>query len=123
MIRRPPRSTLFPYTTLFRSAAEESSHSNKKGQNQANCGRDGAGVFGTANRGDNKRYHPEYREPSHRDFLTVTRCIAASSTSTAAAFQQARRERSSVKPFRGPRTVTAIRPAWKYRWARDWSSS
>src|SRR5256885_10071174 len=24
MIRRPPRSTLFPYTTLFRSAAEES---------------------------------------------------------------------------------------------------
>src|SRR2546430_10515986 len=24
MIRRPPRSTLFPYTTLFRSAAEQS---------------------------------------------------------------------------------------------------
>src|SRR2546430_4938628 len=24
MIRRPPRSTLFPYTTLFRSLAEES---------------------------------------------------------------------------------------------------
>src|SRR5215467_15878728 len=24
MIRRPPRSTLFPYTTLFRSAAEAS---------------------------------------------------------------------------------------------------
>src|SRR6266568_979815 len=24
MIRRPPRSTLFPYTTLFRSAADES---------------------------------------------------------------------------------------------------
>src|SRR2546430_11521060 len=24
MIRRPPRSTLFPYTTLFRSAAHES---------------------------------------------------------------------------------------------------
>src|SRR3712207_7441099 len=23
MIRRPPRSTLFPYTTLFRSAADE----------------------------------------------------------------------------------------------------
>ena len=23
MIRRPPRSTLFPYTTLFRSTAEE----------------------------------------------------------------------------------------------------
>src|SRR3989442_10959740 len=26
MIRRPPRSTLFPYTTLFRSAYENSLH-------------------------------------------------------------------------------------------------
>src|SRR5260370_26508998 len=26
MIRRPPRSTLFPYTTLFRSAPEEAVH-------------------------------------------------------------------------------------------------
>src|SRR5437762_9635144 len=26
MIRRPPRSTLFPYTTLFRSCKEESFH-------------------------------------------------------------------------------------------------
>src|SRR2546430_3103774 len=26
MIRRPPRSTLFPYTTLFRSPAHEASH-------------------------------------------------------------------------------------------------
>src|SRR3712207_9508541 len=26
MIRRPPRSTLFPYTTLFRSHEEEESH-------------------------------------------------------------------------------------------------
>src|SRR3712207_8678332 len=26
MIRRPPRSTLFPYTTLFRSAMNESSN-------------------------------------------------------------------------------------------------
>src|SRR2546430_5109570 len=26
MIRRPPRSTLFPYTTLFRSASIASSH-------------------------------------------------------------------------------------------------
>src|SRR3954449_4909813 len=27
MIRRPPRSTLFPYTTLFRSTSELQSHS------------------------------------------------------------------------------------------------
>src|SRR2546430_9682693 len=26
MIRRPPRSTLFPYTTLFRSAREQHEH-------------------------------------------------------------------------------------------------
>src|SRR5256885_12557525 len=26
MIRRPPRSTLFPYTTLFRSRTEEAQH-------------------------------------------------------------------------------------------------
>src|SRR3712207_7292120 len=26
MIRRPPRSTLFPYTTLFRSDAEDADH-------------------------------------------------------------------------------------------------
>src|SRR2546426_6295303 len=26
MIRRPPRSTLFPYTTLFRSLGEDESH-------------------------------------------------------------------------------------------------
>src|SRR2546429_2351797 len=26
MIRRPPRSTLFPYTTLFRSAGDMNSH-------------------------------------------------------------------------------------------------
>src|SRR5689334_24666585 len=26
MIRRPPRSTLFPYTTLFRSAVQERPH-------------------------------------------------------------------------------------------------
>src|SRR2546430_10507939 len=31
MIRRPPRSTLFPYTTLFRSATKEIQYLNAKG--------------------------------------------------------------------------------------------
>src|SRR5438034_3596161 len=38
MIRRPPRSTLFPYTTLFRSGAELAEHARIKagiGQRQA----------------------------------------------------------------------------------------
>src|SRR3989454_7678627 len=31
MIRRPPRSTLFPYTTLFRSHAEPEQHAQRHG--------------------------------------------------------------------------------------------
>src|SRR3712207_8032805 len=41
MIRRPPRSTLFPYTTLFRSndAREEARHARARpGQAQADAG-------------------------------------------------------------------------------------
>src|SRR3712207_7288474 len=34
MIRRPPRSTLFPYTTLFRSAAERIGQGNGVGVHQ-----------------------------------------------------------------------------------------
>src|SRR5256885_3641242 len=30
MIRRPPRSTLFPYTTLFRSVADSGNHAIRK---------------------------------------------------------------------------------------------
>src|SRR5438445_5831486 len=45
MIRRPPRSTLFPYTTLFRSRIEEQFRnarvaSNGKPRSQAACERD-----------------------------------------------------------------------------------
>src|SRR5258708_7846776 len=40
MIRRPPRSTLFPYTTLFRSIASYSGDSNNNGVSGA-CGDDG----------------------------------------------------------------------------------
>src|SRR5258708_21357215 len=32
MIRRPPRSTLFPYTTLFRSAASDITYAGANGQ-------------------------------------------------------------------------------------------
>src|SRR3712207_8420759 len=32
MIRRPPRSTLFPYTTLFRSSWPETEHARSPGQ-------------------------------------------------------------------------------------------
>src|SRR2546422_7712715 len=32
MIRRPPRSTLFPYTTLFRSPANRAGHAGRAGK-------------------------------------------------------------------------------------------
>src|SRR5687768_17784198 len=35
MIRRPPRSTLFPYTTLFRSRAEQEYGRDRGGGNRA----------------------------------------------------------------------------------------
>src|SRR5690348_17893139 len=41
MIRRPPRSTLFPYTTLFRSAAAAAGRSH---QHHAALGGDGDGL-------------------------------------------------------------------------------
>src|SRR3712207_3501514 len=41
MIRRPPRSTLFPYTTLFRSARGYGNvvYVDKKNKNELHCGR------------------------------------------------------------------------------------
>src|SRR5690349_24041058 len=38
MIRRPPRSTLFPYTTLFRSDAREASAREYDGSNAVGAG-------------------------------------------------------------------------------------
>src|SRR2546426_2310325 len=37
MIRRPPRSTLFPYTTLFRSGIKHSSAGSTSGANAPGC--------------------------------------------------------------------------------------
>jgi len=34
-------------------------------QQETNSGRGGASVYGTGNRGNDKRHHPEYRKPSH----------------------------------------------------------
>src|SRR6267154_4718782 len=48
MIRRPPRSTLFPYTTLFRSAAEAAEISRLRGAR----GDDEIGVLGLARDGE-----------------------------------------------------------------------
>src|SRR3712207_8848041 len=38
MIRRPPRSTLFPYTTLFRSDVQGDGHGERRGDQQGEHG-------------------------------------------------------------------------------------
>src|SRR3712207_7975671 len=43
MIRRPPRSTLFPYTTLFRSPADAEGAGRRGGAGPAGDGGDAAG--------------------------------------------------------------------------------
>src|SRR2546427_2799567 len=49
MIRRPPRSTLFPYTTLFRSGgnrSDERSHARRRCAGGADAVRQWAGICG-----------------------------------------------------------------------------
>src|SRR5438034_8014214 len=41
MLRRPPRSTLFPYTTLFRSVTARELAGMKRGVRLVNCARGG----------------------------------------------------------------------------------
>src|SRR3712207_6884421 len=58
MIRRPPRSTLFPYTTLFRSAGDRAEHGggvgdgpyDRAGHVEARRERQDAGAAGQAER-------------------------------------------------------------------------
>src|SRR3989449_1723704 len=54
MIRRPPRSTLFPYTTLFRSAVARAHHVARRKVQQA-------GVVGGANKIEQVRYAGDVR--------------------------------------------------------------
>src|SRR5687768_17767649 len=67
MIRRPPRSTLFPYTTLFRSppdpgrAGPEISAVGRPG------GRHGGRVLGAVHRPGEGRHAPRRRSPSGED--------------------------------------------------------
>src|SRR2546430_17098281 len=44
MIRRPPRSTLFPYTTLFRSQHEQRERAAEDGDERSADGEDSAGA-------------------------------------------------------------------------------
>src|SRR3712207_7133437 len=49
MIRRPPRSTLFPYTTLFRSPMESAKDHKKVYNNEEGPNTGGMGTFSPSN--------------------------------------------------------------------------
>src|SRR2546425_8807516 len=54
MIRRPPRSTLFPYTTLFRSRAVEAERA-RGGRGDARARREGRGGTAGGERASDER--------------------------------------------------------------------
>src|SRR5258708_18442849 len=58
MIRRPPRSTLFPYTTLFRSLPVRGRFAGAVG-----AGRAGAGVDGIASQAEGRTQAPGAKAP------------------------------------------------------------
>src|SRR5438552_18662608 len=58
MIRRPPRSTLFPYTTLFRSSARRSAACATTGCMASCCG-------GTRSKTRSEEHTSELQSPDH----------------------------------------------------------
>src|SRR5256885_7817070 len=70
MIRRPPRSTLFPYTTLFRSALQELQDSRPAGlQQPAVALEDGVAGGGLGGRCAGFGSHAAYRSEEHTSEL------------------------------------------------------
>src|SRR5438270_12407892 len=67
MIRRPPRSTLFPYTTLFRSERRSSSLSPRTTWNQANP-HAGAPTSNSAMRSEEHRLNSSHSQISYAVF-------------------------------------------------------
>src|SRR3712207_8156682 len=71
MIRRPPRSTLFPYTTLFRSPApvQERAHALAKGRLEAVHAREHHLAPSRLQRGDANRSEEHTSELQSRQYL------------------------------------------------------
>src|SRR3712207_8544889 len=70
MIRRPPRSTLFPYTTLFRSFGAPAAHGARVPAVQRRGRQSAAGDQATQEgRGFELRRHPQARSEEHTSEL------------------------------------------------------
>src|SRR3712207_7287897 len=67
MIRRPPRSTLFPYTTLFRSPDRQDGHvdDDVQARIQADCLQEGLGIDEQDKSADRRAEHAGV-EVAHR---------------------------------------------------------
>src|ERR1017187_3539416 len=79
MIRRPPRSTLFPYTTLFRSVAAATLTDYAESSHPLPWGLDGVpGFFCTS-------FHASDREPSMRSMYGIPTIGAATGSATTSA--------------------------------------
>src|SRR2546430_4034311 len=72
MIRRPPRSTLFPYTTLFRSRFRQSRHARQVHWRRGD-GFLGRAIRGTRPRRESLQNGAEDDGPSPRDAKTMGR--------------------------------------------------
>src|SRR2546422_4444337 len=62
MIRRPPRSTLFPYTTLFRSHSREAAAARARGLLQGRPGKELPEPRAARQRGGRQRVDPDRRD-------------------------------------------------------------
>src|SRR3712207_8583422 len=80
MIRRPPRSTLFPYTTLFRSALSDlrrpvlgavrgREHENRQDRRRHVCRREDLHFFGPLAPGHTRRSEEHTSELQSRQYL------------------------------------------------------
>src|SRR2546427_7104090 len=68
MIRRPPRSTLFPYTTLFRSASEAADAADHKvKEKQADAKAKDSGPVGKAVNNVKSDYHKKRSKQSRSE--------------------------------------------------------
>src|SRR5258708_9172611 len=65
MIRRPPRSTLFPYTTLFRSVIDDDDRRRVRGRPLHHVGDVGFFVEGRNQRARSEEHTSELQSPDH----------------------------------------------------------
>src|SRR5256885_9761007 len=63
MIRRPPRSTLFPYTTLFRSHTSQTSRAESRNERRARHNRHSAGRRSCSTASRSEEHTSELQSP------------------------------------------------------------